>query len=58
NLDDPTVLYDEISSLAVKGIIADVHSVTGLIQNVELKNQATTVADRANTINRNLKFNR
>lgn len=57
-LNDPTVLNDENSSLAVKGIIADVHSVTGLIQNVELRSEANTITDRANTINRGLRFNR
>jgi hypothetical protein len=57
-LNDPTVAADESNSLAVKGIIADVHTSLGLIQNAELKNQANAVTERANNINRNLRFNR
>lgn len=57
-LNDPTITDDASNSLAVKSILADVHSGTSLVRNAELKNEATSIAERANTINRNLKFNR
>lgn len=57
-LNDPSVIADETNSLAVKGILADVHSSTSLIQNVELKTEANAITERANTINNSLRFNR
>ena len=57
-LNDQVVMGDGANSLVVKSILADVHSSTSLIQNLELKGQAATIADRANTINRGFKFNR
>ena len=57
-LNDPAVAADEANSLTVKGIIADVHTSLGLIQNTELKTQVNVVAERANNINRNLRINR
>ena len=57
-LNDPAVVGDEANSLTVKGLLADVHTSLGLIQNTELKTQANVVVDRANNINRNLRINR
>lgn len=57
-LDDPAITDDATNGLAVKSILADVHSGTSLVRNLELKNEATSIAEKANTINRNLKFNR
>jgi hypothetical protein len=57
-LNDPIVTGNEVNSLAVKGIIADVHTSTSLIQNLELKTQSNTITERLNTINKNLRFNR
>jgi hypothetical protein len=57
-LNDPAVINDTNSTLAVKGIIADLQTGTTLVQDTELKGQATTIADKVNSINKNLRFNR
>jgi len=57
-LNDQAVLGDQANSMVVKSILADVHSGTSLVQNLDLKGQANTIAERANTINRGFKFNR
>ena len=57
-LSNVAVTNDVNSAVEVKVLLADLHSGTSLVQNAELKGQATTIADRANVINRNLRINR
>lgn len=57
-LNDPAVINDTSNTLALKGVIADLQTGTTLIQNTDLKGQATTIADRVNSINMNLRFNK
>jgi hypothetical protein len=57
-LNDPIITEDPSNSLAVKSILADVHTGTSLVRDSALKNEATSIAEKANTINRNLKINR
>ena len=55
-LNDLSVINDASNTLAVKGIIADLQTGTNLVQNTELKAQASTIADRVHAINLNLKL--
>ncbi len=55
-INDPAVMNDVNSTLAVKGIIADLQTGTTLVQNTELRSQADTIANRVHAINMNLRM--
>ncbi|MBL4676742.1 MAG: hypothetical protein JKY70_11150 [Mucilaginibacter sp.] len=57
-LNDPAVINDTSNTLALKGVIADLQTGTTLVQNAELKDQASTLAGRVNSINLNLRLNK
>lgn len=51
-LNDPAITSDVNSAVAVKSILADVHSGTSLVQDANLQKQVTAITNRANVITR------
>jgi hypothetical protein len=57
-LNQPNIAGNQANATVVKSILSDIHTVTGLVQDAELKTRATEVTDLANTINKGFIFNR
>jgi len=50
----PQIAHDPKNTLAVKGIISDLHTGTSMVKNAELKNKTDEIATRLNDINKGL----